>query len=201
MLSRFLHIFFWKKTSACISAPKGIEWLKFIFYLDSKFACFPMGQLFFSLEFVWHYTVWYLTSFILLLNSIIDDETLLKILRLPILVILDEAYVEFSGMESKMKWVKKHENLIVLRTFSKRAGRFIHFYLTYMKTSVCVLGKPVCLPLFLFCWYTAKFYQLWLIHSLPHSILSYYQNCSSDETCFGFLLTKLVFTIGIVNWF
>ncbi|WMV23279.1 hypothetical protein MTR67_016677 [Solanum verrucosum] len=55
-------------------------------------------------------------------GSIIDDETLLKILHLPILVILDEAYVEFSGMESKMKWVKKHENLIVLRTFSKRAG-------------------------------------------------------------------------------
>ncbi|KAK4371306.1 hypothetical protein RND71_010781 [Anisodus tanguticus] len=33
-----------------------------------------------------------------------------------------KAYVEFSGMESKMKWVKKHENLVVLRTFSKRAG-------------------------------------------------------------------------------
>ncbi|TMW96533.1 hypothetical protein EJD97_007200 [Solanum chilense] len=55
-------------------------------------------------------------------GSVIDDETLLEILHLPILVILDEAYVEFSGMESKMKWVKKHENLIVLRTFSKRAG-------------------------------------------------------------------------------
>ncbi|TMW93296.1 hypothetical protein EJD97_011908 [Solanum chilense] len=55
-------------------------------------------------------------------GSIIDDETLFKILHLPILVILDEAYVEFSGIESKIKWVKKHENLIVLRTFSKRAG-------------------------------------------------------------------------------
>ncbi|MCD9639347.1 hypothetical protein HAX54_023787 [Datura stramonium] len=55
-------------------------------------------------------------------GSIIDDATLLKILHLPILVILDEAYIEFSGMESKMKWVKQHENLIVLRTFSKRAG-------------------------------------------------------------------------------
>lgn len=55
-------------------------------------------------------------------GSIIDDETLLKILKLPILVVLDEAYVEFSGVQSRMKWVKKHENLIVLRTFSKRAG-------------------------------------------------------------------------------
>ncbi|XP_074576674.1 histidinol-phosphate aminotransferase, chloroplastic-like [Curcuma longa] len=55
-------------------------------------------------------------------GSIISDEELLQILNLPILVVLDEAYIEFSGLQSKMKWVKKHENLIVLRTFSKRAG-------------------------------------------------------------------------------
>ncbi|XP_057973299.1 histidinol-phosphate aminotransferase, chloroplastic [Malania oleifera] len=55
-------------------------------------------------------------------GSIINNEVLLKILELPILVVLDEAYIEFSGLESRMAWVKKHENLIVLRTFSKRAG-------------------------------------------------------------------------------
>lgn len=55
-------------------------------------------------------------------GSIINDEDLVKILDLPILVVLDEAYIEFSGVASKMAWVKKHENLIVLRTFSKRAG-------------------------------------------------------------------------------
>ncbi|GLT52214.1 hypothetical protein SLA2020_255670 [Shorea laevis] len=55
-------------------------------------------------------------------GSIISDEVLLKILDMPILVVLDEAYIEFSGIESKMKWVKKYDNLIVLRTFSKRAG-------------------------------------------------------------------------------
>ncbi|KAL2926174.1 Histidinol-phosphate aminotransferase chloroplastic [Bienertia sinuspersici] len=55
-------------------------------------------------------------------GSIISDEVLLKILNLPVLVILDEAYIEFSGLESRMKWVTQHENLIVLRTFSKRAG-------------------------------------------------------------------------------
>ncbi|KAE8008828.1 hypothetical protein FH972_005301 [Carpinus fangiana] len=61
-------------------------------------------------------------------GSVIDDEALLKILELPILVVLDEAYIEFSGIESRMKWVKKHENLIVLRTFSKRAGKEnLHF--------------------------------------------------------------------------
>lgn len=55
-------------------------------------------------------------------GSIISDEELLKILDMPILVVLDEAYIEFSGLESRMPWVKKHDNLIVLRTFSKRAG-------------------------------------------------------------------------------
>lgn len=58
----------------------------------------------------------------------INDEDLLKILDLPVLVVLDEAYIEFSGIESKMAWVKKYENLIVLRTFSKRAGRFTYYF-------------------------------------------------------------------------
>ncbi|XP_008461461.1 histidinol-phosphate aminotransferase, chloroplastic [Cucumis melo] len=55
-------------------------------------------------------------------GSVISDEDLLEILDLPVLVVLDEAYIEFSSTESKMQWVKKYENLIVLRTFSKRAG-------------------------------------------------------------------------------
>lgn len=55
-------------------------------------------------------------------GSLVNDEDLLKILRLPVLVVLDEAYIEFAGISSKMDWVKKHDNLIVLRTFSKRAG-------------------------------------------------------------------------------
>lgn len=55
-------------------------------------------------------------------GSVINDVDLLKILDLPVLVVLDEAYVEFSSLQSRMTWVKKHDNLIVLRTFSKRAG-------------------------------------------------------------------------------
>lgn len=55
-------------------------------------------------------------------GSVINDEDLLKILDLPILVVLDEAYIEFASLQSRMAWVKKHDNLIVLRTFSKRAG-------------------------------------------------------------------------------
>ncbi|WVZ73986.1 hypothetical protein U9M48_022227 [Paspalum notatum var. saurae] len=55
-------------------------------------------------------------------GSVINDEDLLKILDLPILVVLDEAYIEFASLQSRMTWVKKYDNLIVLRTFSKRAG-------------------------------------------------------------------------------
>jgi histidinol-phosphate aminotransferase len=46
----------------------------------------------------------------------------MEILKLPVLVVLDEAYIEFSGEPSRITWVKDYENLIVLRTFSKRAG-------------------------------------------------------------------------------
>lgn len=76
---------------------------------------------------------------ILLFHSLISDEVLLKILDLPILVVLDEAYIEFSGIESRMQWVKKHENLIVLRTFSKRAG--MYKFGPNIKKLVCFIMK------------------------------------------------------------
>ena len=37
-------------------------------------------------------------------------------------MVLDEAYIEFSSVPSKLKWVQKYSNLVVLRTFSKSAG-------------------------------------------------------------------------------
>ena len=40
---------------------------------------------------------------------------------MPLIVVLDEAYIEFAG-GSRADWVLEHENLIVLRTFSKWAG-------------------------------------------------------------------------------
>ena len=46
-----------------------------------------------------------------------------RLLRLPVVVVLDQAYVEFAGPdESLAHWVADHPNLIVLRTFSKWAG-------------------------------------------------------------------------------
>lgn len=44
------------------------------------------------------------------------------LLELPVLVVFDEAYIEFSDVASKMSWVVERENLIVLRTFSKCAA-------------------------------------------------------------------------------
>jgi histidinol-phosphate aminotransferase len=52
----------------------------------------------------------------------LPDEDLLRLLQLPALIILDEAYVEFAGKASRAHWVAQHDNLVVLRTFSKAAG-------------------------------------------------------------------------------
>ena len=45
-----------------------------------------------------------------------------KLLTLPILILLDEAYIEFTQSRSLMSEVPARQNLIVLRTFSKWAG-------------------------------------------------------------------------------
>ena len=55
-------------------------------------------------------------------GSLITEPELLELLQLPVLVVLDEAYIEFSGEESRLGWVADYENLVVLRTFSKSAG-------------------------------------------------------------------------------
>lgn len=68
------------------------------------------------------------------LCSLVSDEELKAVLELPVLVVLDEAYVEFAQEPSRFDWVTKYENLIVLRTFSKRAGKkvlnscCVHFF-------------------------------------------------------------------------
>ena len=53
----------------------------------------------------------------------LPDVDLERLLTLPLVVVLDEAYVEFTGIEhSRIQRVPHHDNLIVLRTFSKWAG-------------------------------------------------------------------------------
>ncbi len=55
-------------------------------------------------------------------GSLIPPETITRLLELPLVVVLDEAYIEFSGAESFAARVPQTPNLIVLRTFSKWAG-------------------------------------------------------------------------------
>ncbi|HET9914229.1 MAG TPA: histidinol-phosphate transaminase [Anaerolineales bacterium] len=60
-------------------------------------------------------------------GSLLDAGTMDKLLSLPLLVVLDEAYVEFAAEKlgaslSRIREVPSRENLVVLRTFSKWAG-------------------------------------------------------------------------------
>ena len=52
----------------------------------------------------------------------LTDGALARLLALPAVVVLDEAYVEFADRPSRAGRVLDHDNLVVLRTFSKAAG-------------------------------------------------------------------------------
>ena len=52
----------------------------------------------------------------------LDDHAFERLLALPVVVVLDEAYVEFADHASRARRVLDRENLVVLRTFSKAAG-------------------------------------------------------------------------------
>jgi histidinol-phosphate aminotransferase len=55
-------------------------------------------------------------------GSVVSEADLRRLLALPLVVVLDEAYIDFSTEPSRAGWVAEHDNLIVLRTFSKLAG-------------------------------------------------------------------------------
>lgn len=56
-------------------------------------------------------------------GGLLPAEALERLLALPLVVVLDEAYVEFAPPgSSRLRDVAMRENLIVLRTFSKWAG-------------------------------------------------------------------------------
>ena len=52
----------------------------------------------------------------------LDDDAFERLLALPVVVVLDEAYVEFADRPSRVGRVLDCDNLVVLRTFSKAAG-------------------------------------------------------------------------------
>jgi histidinol-phosphate aminotransferase len=51
-----------------------------------------------------------------------SSEVVEALLELGSIVVLDEAYVEFAQQTSRVSWVERYENLVILRTFSKWAG-------------------------------------------------------------------------------
>ncbi len=56
-------------------------------------------------------------------GNLLSREEIKRLLALPVLVVIDEAYMEFAGREhSSIPLLGEHENLVVLRTFSKWAG-------------------------------------------------------------------------------
>jgi histidinol-phosphate aminotransferase len=60
-------------------------------------------------------------------GSLLSPHTIDELLSLPLLVVLDEAYIEFAGDDlgaglSRIREVPSRDNLVVLRTFSKWAG-------------------------------------------------------------------------------
>ena len=58
-------------------------------------------------------------------GSTISEDDLVRLLDLPLLLVLDEAYIEFAEVDEQKShylWALKHDNLVILRTFSKLAG-------------------------------------------------------------------------------
>ena len=55
-------------------------------------------------------------------GSLLPAEEIAELLDLPVLLVIDEAYIEFSGAQSLITRVADVENLVVLRTFSKWAA-------------------------------------------------------------------------------
>ena len=60
-------------------------------------------------------------------GSLVPSDVMDKLLSLPTLIVLDEAYIEFAGENlgaglSRIRDVPVRKNLVVLRTFSKWAG-------------------------------------------------------------------------------
>lgn len=55
-------------------------------------------------------------------GSLTTEHALRHLAALPIIVVIDEAYIDFSRRPSVAAWALEHPNVIVLRTFSKLAG-------------------------------------------------------------------------------
>lgn len=55
-------------------------------------------------------------------GSVFTANELKQLLALPLVVVVDEAYIEFSDEDGYADWIPQYPNLIILRTLSKWAG-------------------------------------------------------------------------------
>ncbi|MGI9530763.1 histidinol-phosphate transaminase [Lutimonas sp.] len=55
-------------------------------------------------------------------GNAMNEASILELLKLPVLVIIDEAYIDFSDTDSWSSRLKEFKNLIVSQTFSKAFG-------------------------------------------------------------------------------
>jgi len=55
-------------------------------------------------------------------GNLLPPEEISALLDLPLILVLDEAYIDFAETDSLVSWVSNRDNLIVLRTFSKWPG-------------------------------------------------------------------------------
>jgi histidinol-phosphate aminotransferase len=77
-------------------------------------------------------------------GGLIDPADLERLLALPLLVVLDEAYIEFARARSMASLVPQRPNLAVLRTFSKWAG------LAGLRLGYGILPEPLMTALWKF---------------------------------------------------
>ncbi|NHJ21624.1 MAG: histidinol-phosphate transaminase [Candidatus Lokiarchaeota archaeon] len=55
-------------------------------------------------------------------GTVLSEKFVESLVSLPILLIVDEAYIEFSNYQSLANWIPQYDNIVVLRTFSKAYG-------------------------------------------------------------------------------
>ena len=80
-------------------------------------------------------------------GNLMREEDILKLLELKLLVIVDEAYIDFSGTESWTKRLNQFNNLIVTQTFSKAYGLAgIRLGACYANAQIIDLLKKIKMP-------------------------------------------------------
>ena len=80
-------------------------------------------------------------------GNLMKKEDILKLLELELLVIIDEAYIDFSDAESWLTMLDEFNNLIVTQTFSKAYGLAgIRLGACYANSQIINLLKKIKMP-------------------------------------------------------